>query len=313
MRRPFRRFVLLATTTAILPFVAFAQSGDSRYGSWSPPGTVAGVQDDKKRDGLLKELNALISAAERDRAANPVFLKDLKALTSRYANPWNQRLLFDDFSDGDFQRNPAWSVTSGEYWVEQGYGLRSRVTEAAAATNNNSAKISKEKLALSILGAVLQGANKNGGGKATTATKTASVKPSAIEARARISNAFSATFEISSWKAAGTFEVAMHQGLGGLGYRLAYTAGKNPRLELIRVNPRKRRVIDSSPVVALEDQKVHSIVWTRSADGAMNVSIDGKAILSARDKKYRDRFDALSLSSQGADVIVKSVNVMGMR
>ena len=320
MRTPFHRFIVLATVAA-LPLVApaEAQTNDNRYGAWAPPGTAENAPANAPRAAqkknlktLLKDLNALIEEAEAARAANPVFLRDLKALAARYANPWSKRMLFDDFSDGEFQRNPAWSVTSGEYWVEQGYGLRSRIVEAAAASTAPQ-KVSKEKLALSILGAVLQGTNKDGGAAAPAPAAAAPAKASAIEARARISNAFSTTLKFSSWKAGGVFGLAMNQGLGGAGYRVVYKAGKKPRLKLVRVTARGRDVIDAKAIAALEDQKVHNLKWTRAADGAMTVSIDGKAILSARDASFRDPFDALQLTSQGADVIVKSINVMGAR
>lgn len=311
MQKPYRRFVLLASVallgaTAPLLATGQAQTNDNRYGSWAPPGAATQGND---TGALLQELNALIKDAEQSRAANPVFLRDLKALAARYDNPWTERLLFDDFSDGEFSRNPAWSVTSGEYWVEQGYGLRSRVVEAAAS-NGGTVQVSKEQLAISILGAVLQGANKNGGGAPAPA---APAKPSAIETRARITNAFSTTLEMSSWKADGVFSLALTQGLGGAGYRVEYSAGQAPMLELVRVTARGRGVIDSKAVTALEDQKIHSLMWTRAADGAMRVSIDGAGVLSARDTSFRDPFDGLELSAQGADVIVKSITVSGAR
>jgi len=318
MKMPFRRLVLLAPVLLALPLAAQAQSqtGDNRYGSWAPPGAVGNGQAAQNMSGLLKELNALIKDAEKSRAANPVFLGDLKALSARYDNPWTQRLLFDDFSDGDFQRNPVWSVTSGEFWVEQGYGLRSRVVEAAAgdpAASGQQQPLSKEQMVFSVLGAVLQGAAKNGGGTVTTTPAAAPAKPSMIESRARISNAFMAVVELSSWKADGAFEVGVTQGLNGAGYRVVYNAGQNPRLELVRVTARGRGVVDTKSLTALEDQKVHTLTWTRQTDGTMAISMDGTAVLSARDASFRDPFDALQLSSQGADVIVKSVALSGMR
>ena len=129
-----------------------------------------------------------------------VFLGDLKALSARYDNPWTQRLLFDDFSDGDFQRNPVWSVTSGEFWVEQGYGLRSRVVEAAAGDPSGQQQpLSKEQMVFSVLGAVLQGAANNGGGTVTTTPAAAPAKPSLMDRLARISNASRGVGDVSSW------------------------------------------------------------------------------------------------------------------
>lgn len=330
--RTYRQSTAQAMTVAVLlalplycaplclaPGAVAAETDGNRYGVWTPPSAQAAASQNKDINALVKELNALVREAESSRAASPLFLRDLKALAARYDRSTDNRVLFDDFSDNDYQRNPEWSVTSGEYWVEQGYGLRSKVVDAAPA-GGGSAPISKEKLALSILGAVLQGANKNSdknsastSGSAPVPAVSASAKASAIETRARITNAFDATLEMSSWQAQGTFALAIHQGLGGLGYRLEYTAGQNAMLQLVRVTSNGREVIDSKAIAALEDQKIHSFNWLRSADGSMNVSLDDKTVLSARDASFRDAFDGVGLASQGADVIVKSISVAGSR
>ena len=314
IRRSIPAAVLLALPLCVAPLAVSAQTDGNRYGAWTPPDAAQRAGQNQDVQTLIKELDALIHEAEKSRAANPAFLRDLKALSGRYtgrpiAQGGFERLLFDDFSDGDFQRNPAWSVTSGEFWVEQGYGLRSKVVEAAA-TGNGSAPLSKEQMAMSILGAVLQGANKNSGGAAAPA---APAKASAIETQARISNVFETALEVSSWKADGVFALALNQGLGGAGYRVEYTAGQAPRLELVRVTSKGRSVIDAKAIAAWEDQKTHRLEWIRAADGSMSVSFDGKAILSARDTSFRDPFDSLEISSLGADVIVKSVDVSGAR
>lgn len=311
-----RRHVVAAAwlaSAAILPWGgAYAQSAGTPYGSWSPPGATSNAVTDAQLESLLKELNAMIAKAEKARAADGVFLQDLKALAARYQNPTAARLLFDDFSDGDYQRDPAWSVTSGEYWVERGYGLRSKVIDAAAAPAATSGSVSKEQLAISVLGALLNGANKNAAPAQPQPTAVVN-KPSSIETRTRISNAFTITVELSSWKADGVFEIGVTQGLDNSGYRIAYMSGQNARLELVKVTSRGRGTVDSKTLPALEDQKVHSLTWARAADGAMTVSMDGKAILNARDASFRDPFEALQLSAQGADVIVKSVQLMGVK
>lgn len=317
MRSARRHFVAAAwmASVAFIPLSEVqAQSSGTPYGTWSPPGTTSGTQNDAQLDALLKELNAMIAKAEKARAADSVFLKDLKALAARYQEPTAQQVLFDDFADGDYQRNPAWSVTSGDYWVERGYGLRSKVVDTAAASSDTatSGKISKEQLAISVLGALLNGANKNPPAAAPQPTATVD-RASAIESRTRISNAFSVTVELSSWKADGAFEIAVTQGLDNAGYRVVYTAGKNARLELVKVTARGRGTVDSKSLASLEDQKIHSLSWARAADGAMTVSVDAKAVLSTRDTSFRDAFEALQLSSAGADVIVKSVQVMGAK
>lgn len=310
MRTPFFRIASVAAV-ATLPLSAIAQNNDNRYGTWTPPGDAAAetTNNGKSLKNLLKNLNQLIKNAEKAKAADPTFLRDLKNLAARYANPWTKMIVSDNFSDGDFDRAPRWSVTSGEYWVEKDYGLRARVTAAISSGGTSSQTLSKEKLALSILGAVLGGTNKN-----TTSTQPSAKvsRPSAIETRARVSNSFSVMLKFSSWKGDGTFAIALNQGIG-VGYRIVYATGANPALSLVKVTQSGRTVIGTKSVTALEDNNTHTLAWTRTKDGTMTVKLDGKAILKGRDTSFRDGFDTLQLSSQGSDVIVKSVVLKGVR
>lgn len=310
----FRR-TLLASVVVVLPLASQAQT--SRYQSWSAPGASTRAQGDTQK--LLKDLGALVDEAEKARAADKVFLRDLRDLMARYgqgAAPGLSRVLFDDFADGDFTHNPVWSVATGEYWVEQGYGLRSKSVTAAigsGSSGSTGAKVSKEQLALSILGAVLQGANKNKT-NADTAPAPTKAEPAVLSTRQRISNAFGVNLDLSSWKGEGRFGVAVTQGTGSAGYRAIYTPKQGARgatLELVRLTSRGAAVIDTTSITALEDQKNHSLQWIRAADGQMTVNLDGKKVLSARDTSFRDPFDGLALLNDGADVIVKSVEVSG--
>lgn len=307
------RRALLASVVISLPFAAEAQS--NRYGSWAPPGSTT-TQASPSTENLLKDLKALVDEAAEARAADRMFLRDLRDLIARYERPWTDRVLFDDFMDGDFTRNPVWSVVSGEYWVEQGYGLRSKSVAGTAATSNDSnGKMSKEELAISILGAVLQGSNKN---KSNTQAAPAPVKaePAVLSSRTRISNAFAITAQLSSWKNEGSYAVAVTQGTGSAGYRVVYNpkqAARGASIELVRVTSRGEGRIDSASIDGLEDQKSHSLDWTRAKDGQMIVTIDGKQVLSARDTSFRDPFDAVAFVNAGADVIVKSVEVLGAK
>jgi len=289
----------------VVPVSGIAQS---RYDTWTPPGTTS---TSASANRLLNDLKALVDDAERDRAANPVFLKDLRDLMARYKQSGTQRILFDDFADGDFTRNPTWTVISGEYWIEQGYGLRSKLTADQAATSST-VQSSKEQLALSILGAVLQGANKNKTNTPpSTVTKT---EPAVLSARTRLSNAFVLASQFSSWAGEGDFAFAITQGTGGAGYRVVYTpkqTARSAKLELVRVTKRGEGVIDSASITGLEDKKNHALNWVRAKDGSMTVTVDNKQILRARDTTFRDPFDAVALVNAGTDVIVKSVEVLG--
>jgi len=310
------RRVLLTTVLVALPLTAQAQT--SRYETWAPPGSAT-ASSSVGAENLLKDLKSLVDEAEKARAADRMFLRDLRDLMARYERPWTERLLFDDFADGDVTRNPTWTIVAGEYWVEQGYGLRSKAVAGssgtAAATQNG--KITKEQLAISILGAVLQGANKNNTNTNTApAAPAVKAEPAVLSSRARISNAFALTANFSSWKGEGSFAYGLTQGTGDSGYRLVYTpkqVARGASLDLVRVTKRGQGTIDSVSIDGLEDKKNHSLEWTRTKDGQMAVSLDGKKVLSARDANFRDPFDAVAIINNGADVIVKSVEVLGMR
>ncbi len=308
-----RRVLLVSAfaAAAIAPLSADAQSG--RYSTWAPPGS--GQAADASTQNLLKDLKTLVDEAEKARAADRLFLKDLRDLMARYERPWSDRVLFDDFMDGDFTKAPTWNLITGEFWVEQGYGLRSKAVVGAAASSGGDGKLSKEELAISILGAVLQGANKNKS-QSQQAQPAPKAEPAVLSAKTRISNAFAITAQFSSWTGEGDYAFAVTQGSGGAGYRVVYAPKQTARgasLELLRVTSRGEGRIDSVSIDGLEDQKVHSLDWTRAKDGRMVVTLDGKQVMRARDTSFRDPFDAVALINAGADVIVKSVEVLGVK
>lgn len=306
------RLLAAALMTALPVMSAHAQSDGNRYGAWTPPGTPGAAQQDARTAELIRELKALVADAEKARAADKVFLGDLKNLIARYESAPQAALLDDDFADGDYTRDPVWQVASGEFWVEKGYGLRSRSQGTAGqsgAQGGGQGGMTKEQLAVSILGAVLSGGQAQGGG----AAQPAPAAVAAIESRGRISNAFAVTLDMSSWQAQGRFEMGVVQGLAGAGYRVAYTAGAAPLLELVRVSATGRGVVAAKGIAPLEDKKVHSLEFSRAGDGSMTVAVDGRAVLSGRDNAFRDAFEAVRLESEGADVIVKVVRVTGAR
>lgn len=117
MRLFIAAFMILALTTSTLN----AQS--TRYSSWSDPAAASGSAGQASLQDFIERLNKLIDDAEKAKAADPVFLKDLRALASGATNPWKTTLLDDSFADGNFTANPVWQVLSGEYFIETGWGL----------------------------------------------------------------------------------------------------------------------------------------------------------------------------------------------
>ena len=290
----------------------------SRYGSWNDPDAVkANTPDIKSKADISKlvdELDALIDEASRARAANPVFLQDLRALAKKYGDiyrtPWPRRVFSEDFQDGNFSYDPVWTVKSGEYRIEKGWGLRSVAVAAATRQNTRQQSNESDDPAAALLGALLQSAL---GGKTQNRqqpTKTAP-KPAAsvIYTTANIGNAFDLTTTISSWRSAGRFSLGPYQGgRQRMGYRLAYTPGKP--MELLRLTCRGASIVDtSSRPINLEDKKIHTLRWTRDAQGHMQILLDNQAIIDTPDRSFQDPFTGLVIRNNGSDVIVKTVQV----
>ncbi len=294
--------VVFAIGLVLAPAVA----QENRYSTWSNPDVAQG--DDGGARKLIDELRALVDQAEAARAADSRFLGDLRDLADRYDNPWRTSLLFDDFSDGDYTAGPAWEVSAGRYWVEAGYGLRSTIEPAASPAPAAQGGSSGQDLAAAIIGSLLNQAVGQPGQQQARAPDRA-----ALHVAQRVTNAFSVRLEMTSWKSPGRMEFLLYQGAEkGVGYRLAYTAGGTPSLELVRVSRRGVGVIDSSiEALVLEDRKLHVLEWTRVASGEMIVTLDGAEVIRARDSSFRDPFDGLQLVNMGGDFVIRSVTIHG--
>ncbi|MDP6572480.1 MAG: hypothetical protein QGI63_03310 [Rhodospirillales bacterium] len=308
------RDIIAAVSALIVLSLAAPAWAGQHYSSWSAPGSAkAGETGQTDRvQKLIDELNTLIDEAEKARAADPIFLRDLRDLARGFHRPWQKLVLVDDFGDGEFTADPAWTVSAGRYWVERNWGLRSTVTAARAAPREEPrGKTSGRDAAISILGNILnQALGEQGQGGGTPAS--AEPEFAAIHSPVPFSNAFAIELEMSSWKDQGRLELGIYQGAERItGYRLAYTPG-GP-LELLRVSARGVATIDSSrQTLTLEDKKTHLIEWTRGVEGVMKVALDGKEMLAVTDRGIRDPFDGFMIVNRGGDYIVKRATIYGV-
>ena len=311
------RFWAALAVSILIP--AFAADAGQHYRSWTDPNAPAATGAQRQQD-FVDTLKGMIDEAEKARAADPQFLRDLRGLAREYDRPRRRVVLSDRFEDGDFTHNPAWTVTQGRYWVERGWGLRSSVkAEAAAQSAPEPERRKGRDVAAAIFGQILQQAldpeGKLGSGQTggQTAGAAGGAPATAIQTALAVTNAFAVEIDFSSWSAEGRLEIGPYQGAPkgaerAQGYVLAYTPGGG--LELLRVSPRGSNIIDSrTGLTALEDKKTHRLLWTRNADGLMAVSIDGREVLKASDQASRGPFEGFRIVNRGGDYILKRIAV----
>lgn len=313
----FQKFVFISIAL-LMTFMAQTSSAQNKYNTWSDPNAPAAATSQKNATSLQKmvnDLNNLINEADRDRAAAPAFIRDLRDLSRRYDVPWRVSLVNETFSDGNFNVNPTWRVTSGRWWVEKNFGLRAAFetthTQSTTRQQNN------DDMGKQLLGAILNQALGGNQKKSTTRSTSSSTAPAAIHLDQTISNAFSTQIEFTSWNDKGSFEIAVYQNTRQskerkMGYRLFYRAGQSTALELVRVSRYGTNAIQTyTQSLKLEDKRTHVLVWNRDRVGNMSVAIDGKKLMSVRDQSFNDPFNGLSLINNGGDYIISKVAIKG--
>lgn len=293
---------ILSILVVLPPSPVVAQT----YQTWQNPddtaeqSTEAQTANDARLKGLVDRLNALVDQAEKDRAADPKFLKDLRNLVNGTERPWTKQVLFDDFTDGDFTQNPSWIIGKGRYWIEKGWGLRNALDEVKTTSSSSTSK----DAAAQIFGQIL---NQALGGSSTSNTPT--IQPTSIFSDTPISNAFSIELGISSWIGKGEFVIGPYQGSDrSSGYRLSYMVGEGLSLRITSRSGARTIAIEPGPI-SLEDKKVHTLQWTRAVDGTMRVDLDGKTVFDLRDVSFMDPFNGLGMATRGGDFIIKRVSV----
>jgi peptidoglycan hydrolase-like protein with peptidoglycan-binding domain len=195
------------------------------------------------------------------------------------------RRFHDRFRDGDFTRDPAWSVVAGNFFVEKGV-LRTTIEPRVASTSD-------DDVGATILRGILQGA---------LGVPTQTREFAQIASATRIDNAFHIVMKVASNRDAGRLLLGVYQGGSNDGYRLAYASAERPTFELLSARSGSVRVVDtSSSAINLEDGNSHVIEWFRLPDGEMIVNVDDLEVMRVRDKGHMQDFDGITIVNVGGD------------
>jgi hypothetical protein len=298
----------------LLGLMALATSGaraddttaTPRYSEWQ------GGASNPQLQAFVAKLKAMVDDAGKAKAADPVFLQDLRDLiasasasTPAARAPATQptaRLFYDDFRDGNYTASPVWKVTAGSWSVDifgNNTGLQSTIIPAGQS--------STQKIKLNdVLGALLQPQSNQGNGNATY---------SSIYTAQKISNVFKIHVDLISKEKFGRLDFGPYQGSGGnTAYRVTYFPGANPGLALQRITTQGTTTIASyNQTLSLEGDKPHAIELLRDGAGAMTVSVDGKALISAKDTAITQPFDGFLMINSGGRYIIRSVAIDGTK
>lgn len=296
------RALLIFVPVWLLCGAALAQGPG--YGTWSPP-----EQKDRAQE-MVDELRQLIDRADRFRAADPTFLRDLKDLARRYDRPWRVRLLADDFADGDFTNAPAWTVSSGAFWIDWGAGLRSRVQAPPETYGESRRQDEPGDTATQIIGTLLERMARERRGSSQGAEEP---RAATISTQVRITNAFSIRLALSSREGRGGLDLGPYGGADReAGYRLSYGPAASPALRLLRATGRGRSVIDVyGDVMTLADGNIHVFEWTRDGAGEMVVRVDGAEVIRTLDRGFASPFDGFVLANRGGDYTLHEITIYG--
>lgn len=282
---------------------------------------------------LIEDLRTLAQEARQRNAADRWLQRSLDDLVARYDNPWQQAILFEDFGDGDFTRNPSWQVMTGQFQVIRGQGLSSSVGAYNNAYgngyNNNypqqqaaPAQTPEGALSSMIVGALLGNAlgpnNQQGASAPAPAPTQAPAYPSGpnqIRLQANVSNAFSMITTLRTGGQQGArFDITLQQSeQASYGYRLRVDTGARPIIELERLRGGRGAIVESQPLnVALGDGRFHDIAWQQAPDGTVTVKVDDQAVFQVRDRAFRDAYPWLVLNHESGDLTVRALRIDGV-
>jgi len=271
-----------------------------------------------KTQQLVNELKILTDQADQSRSASYRFIDQLRDLTARYDWPWGKRVLFDNFRDGDFRQNPVWYSSSNDFWVTRSVGLRTELDRQLNQPRTNQpapqAHDRKREAREAIIGMILGGGIEQAEPEYRPSRTFAHPVRADISTNIGIDNAFAITVKLSAMGRGGregSFEFGPYQGRDmESGYRLVYQGGARPAFKLVSYRRQMTSVIDLyDRGKLLQDGNMHTLSWQRTRGGQMTVLLDGKQILSVRDRSYRDPFSGFVMTNRGGDYGIRSVSI----
>ena len=215
-------------------------------------------------------------------------------------------ILSDSFNDGNYTRNPRWTVVTGEFTIDRSNGLRSIAAPYQSFNRQPARANTAEEIGLAVLQAILQQA-----AGVNNQNQTSRIEYAEIYVPARIDNAFILDLTLNARDTQGPLEFGVYQGRDrDVGYRLVIAP--EGQLVLVRLARSGNSVIQTSRrTVNLRDGQQHRLRWVRRADGEMRIEMDRREMISAVDRGFRDDFSGFVWINRGGDYGLRGIDISG--
>jgi hypothetical protein len=311
-------FIAFIVWTA-LPSLVTAQTYSSDWKTHQSQAPASALPDRSPAlETLLKDLDRLVNAAARQRAADPGFINDLRDLSRRYSWPWSQKIAQDSFSDGDHTQNPAWIVARGRLSVgPRGLILTPERGAAASGPSQTARRTEPEDIGRALLGGILRELAKDQQGDrsspAPAPRTTAPSQPARAVLRRTIPNSFALRLVLDAPDSRnGVFEFGVGQGESVPGYFLIFRPGSTPTLSLERRGSRGSAVIETAAVPErTTGMATKTLQLTRDSAGALEATVDGVSVFRVTDRAFRSAFDRFVMTASGTPFTVRTVSIYG--
>lgn len=285
------------------------------------PSAMAGAGMDR----VLEELRQIVAEGRATKAAKPAFLNKLEKIVQRAGGTLAEPLLLETFRDGDFDRNPTWTVLSGNFHVDASGALFSSQGGAADTLPMETGGMKPEekadsdvKVMMGIVGMLARQVTPPGGesglGKGRGAVEAGTA---VIHVAVATDNAFQVRFTVRLDGDHGEAGLGLFMGQDvGSGYQIMVNAdpNRNKTMEIIRYNDNHQRLtVAMYPGNGLGDGLSHEIFWKRDDNGNMTVSLDGHSLLQARDLSISGGFDGLALINRNSEVAFDNIELSAVQ
>lgn len=284
------------------------------------PGTLAASEYNEEVQTLVDQLREIAERSRRERAADRWLQRSLEELISQHDWPWREELLYEDFSDGDFNNQPQWQPVSGQFWVDPSLGLRSRVysQQPEPATTPEEQAPAQKDVGTAILGALLQEAlrSKQPEKKEAPAPRRDEREvPAEIHLPIKIPGTFAFKAEFSSHNPPseqGKMQFGFYEGPDAAwGYLISLHTGDRPVIELAQLRGGRYMPIEEAVISDLNDGQPHEIEWRKNSFGETELLLDQQVLVRGRDRDFAQGFGYLAAINQGGDFGIRSIQLQG--